>query len=368
MTHGTSILPVTEQLTQTPVICSAGTCFVHEPRGSVEGVGRYLYAIFSLTDFWQYDIWCDAWHQLASPTVVAGMTFGAGVAMCMDASRSRVYLFVPSSNAPFTDFQYYNITNDTWVGAAEPVDPALMVQWSTDAQLLHLCSLENSNNTVAVPLDLNPVFGGERKIELLDDHIYLIGNNNATLYRYSISGDVWTLVAPTGGARGGVAAASATLNWMPDLWYLDPFGAVPTASEPILYSWRGGGSTILDIFFITGARWVPSGLTAAASFDTGTCSIYDVTDSPSIVLYRNATMSLRAYRHKWQDHRGVLSRGLVPMGTFAGVDGVAHVGNLLTYARFEDGTTYYYFAKHSERAFMRLLRVAVNIPDVGGSL
>jgi len=343
MAHGTSLLPPTEYLTQTPVICGAGTSFVHECRGSSEGQGRYIYAIFNRTNFWRYDIWTDAWQQLASPPVVATAVFGAGVAMCIDSSRGIIYMTTPRSMANWHIFEVYDIATDTW--AALNTVAGLAVPWATDAQLLHLCRQENT--TAVVPLDL----AAAGVTDVLDDHIYLIGNNAVTLYRYSIAANAWTTVVPAG-PRGGAPGAGTTLNWMPDL--TRPVGFLIQANS-ILWSLRGGGTAILDGYEIASATWfVPIAyIPQDETFSAGTCSIYDPTDVPSIVFYQNNSMNLRAFS---VPVTSIVTPLLTPMSTFTGTDGVAHVGNLLTYVRFDDGTTYYYMAKHSERAFMRILR------------
>ena len=46
-----------------------------------------------------------------------------------------------------------------------------------------------------------------------DDFMYFLGNNAVTMYRYSISGNTWTTMAPTT-ARGGAAAAGMSANWV----------------------------------------------------------------------------------------------------------------------------------------------------------
>jgi hypothetical protein len=210
----------------------------------------------------------------------------------------------------------------------------------------------------------------------LDEHIYLIGNNAVALYRFAIAGtafyaaDQWVgpaiLIPIT--ARTAAPGVGSTLNWMPDVVVnLNPGGlGVPLRANDYLFSLRGGGSALLDSFRISTAVWqdptVIAVLNPPETFNVGTCAVYDPTDIPSIIAYRNATMSLRALSCGTGDLLSTMwpanSMDNYPMGTYAGVDGVAHEGNLLTYVRFEDGTTYYYMAKHSERTFMRLLRVA----------
>jgi hypothetical protein len=52
-------------------------------------------------------------------------------------------------------------------------------------------------------------------IEGNDDFLYLMGNNAVTLYRYSISGNTWTTLAP-GVARAGAPVAGTVAAWVQD--------------------------------------------------------------------------------------------------------------------------------------------------------
>ena len=153
-----------------------------------------------------------------------------------------------------------------------------------------------------------------------------------------------------------------TLNWMPD------------HSNNYLYSVRGDGTATIDVYSINGPvatypRWdvlnykPVAGAAGPETFTTGTCALYDPTDEPSIIIYSNASMRLRAleWRQDNSTASGILNyagyrANLQPAGTYAGVDGVATVGSPVAYVRTMDGNTYYYFAKHSERTFMRIPR------------
>jgi hypothetical protein len=72
----------------------------------------------------------------------------------------------------------------------------------------------NTATTLTVPTwtttpDGTSVFA----IEANDDFLYLLGNNAVTMYRYSISANTWTVMAPTT-ARSAAMVAGGGANWV----------------------------------------------------------------------------------------------------------------------------------------------------------
>lgn len=361
MSHG--IIPPIEYLTDTPVTMSAGACLVHDQRGTCEGFGRYIYAIFALDQFWRYDIWTDSWQQMTSPNVVAGTAFGAGVAMCLDPSKEMLYLFLPGAGA--VGFQSYNPYTDDWTTLSVVGLPA---GWATSGNLLHRCSSlvkTRSGDAALTYLSVGTT--------LTDDDIYLVGNGAVATYVYTISTNTWALIVPLN-VRPGAPGAGSTLDWMPNSMIGTPLAGW---GIDILYSVRGNGSAGIDLFTIPGplspgytwdnAGGAPFGAhympplytTAPETFATGTCSAWDPI-SGDIVIYRNTTMSLRAVQYKYQSFltagTAIGSELVKPVGSFPGIDGVAHPGQALVFSRNPDGTAWFYFAKHSGNTFIRLQR------------
>lgn len=306
------LLAPVDYLSPTPVVMGAGTCMAHDPRGVVGGFGRYIYVLFSMTAFYRYDIWTDTWQRLADPAAAGGELYGAAVAMCADPSRSQLFVFIP--RAGDTRLLTYDVATDIWVNNAGPA----VAGWGTSAALLHLCSLENQ--TVA------------------DDALYLIGNNAVAMYQGNIGTGAWALVVPTV-ARGGAAGAGTTLNWL------------PTLSPNVFYSLRGGGSAVLDMYAIAAGVWAAEP-PDPETFNLGTCSAPDPI-TPGIAVYRDATMQLREIYIL----PGTITPAIQPLATYPGVDGVAHAAQALTSVRADDGTAWFYFAKHGGNTFMRAQRM-----------
>lgn len=112
----------------------------------------------------------------------------------------------------------------------------------------------NTATTLTVPAwTTNPDATSVYTIEGNSDAIYFLGNNSVNMYKYSISGNTWTLLSP-GTARGGAAVAGMGAFWV---WNVDD----PTwknASNPLngqyIYSFRGTTAT-LDRYNIATNAW-----------------------------------------------------------------------------------------------------------------
>lgn len=137
--------------------------------------------------------------------------------------------------------------------------------------------------TVSTAWTTTPDATSVYRIEGNDDYLYLLGNNAVTLYRYSISDNTWTTISPTT-ARGGAAAAGMSADWIDGVgdtaWTDESYGlhystTVYRQNGRYIYSLRGGGTNILDIYDIAANTWinnVPYGQ-QMETFTTGSCSV-----------------------------------------------------------------------------------------------
>lgn len=121
------------------------------------------------------------------------------------------------------------------------------------------------------------------RIEGNDDFFYLLGNNAVTMYRYSISSNTWTTLAPTA-ARAGAFAAGGTADWIDAIqateWNDGTYSNHYTTTlvhqlGRYIYCFRGGASNVLDVYDIAANTWI-SGIAYGQqmeTFTTGSCSI-----------------------------------------------------------------------------------------------
>jgi hypothetical protein len=187
-------------------------------------------------------------------------------------------------------------------------------------------------------------------IEGNDDFLYLLGNNAVTMYRYSISGNTWSTLAP-GVARAGALAAGGGANWIAD----SPSPIFDNESAIIngrrIYSFRGGASNILDYYDIPSNAWVSTidyG-NKGETFTTGSC--YDV-DEDFIYISKEATG--RIFRFIISENR------LIPWSTLVYPNGTATVGDKMWTKSVVDGNTvirWLYYICHTSTAMLRCLMI-----------
>jgi len=105
--------------------------------------------------------------------------------------------------------------------------------------------------TVSAAWTTNPDATSVYAIEANEDWIYFLGNNAVTMYRYSISANTWTTLAPT------TARASAPVAGMGAV-AIGKSGETVWANESVIqdgryiYSPRGGATATIDRFDIAG--------------------------------------------------------------------------------------------------------------------
>lgn len=88
-------------------------------------------------------------------------------------------------------------------------------------------------------------------IEGNDDYLYLLGNNAVTMYRYSISANAWSVMAPTV-ARAGAMATGGSANWIAKSGNTQWADENNILDGRYIYSFRGGATSTLDRFDIAG--------------------------------------------------------------------------------------------------------------------
>jgi hypothetical protein len=176
---------------------------------------------------------------------------------------------------------------------------------------------------------INPDATSVYTIEGNDDFIYYMGSNAVTLYRYSISGGTWTTLSP------GVARAAAPSTGMSAHWVWDAEDPAWTNESAILngryiYSFRGGGSTVLDRYDIAANTWTNAIPYAPATetFTTGTSYCYH---GSYLYIQKEAT-------GRWFRYNFVTSE-MDPWNTMMYTQGAAVLGDKAWDVLYTDGAT-----------------------------
>jgi hypothetical protein len=128
--------------------------------------------------------------------------------------------------------------------------------------------------TVGSAWTVTPDATSQYSLEGNDDFIYLMGNAAVTLYRYSISGNSWTTLSP-GLARAGAPGAGMSGHWVHSVSASDWNNENAILNGRYIYSFRGGGSAVLDRYDIAANTWAAlSYAPAVETFSAGTKYVY----------------------------------------------------------------------------------------------
>lgn len=183
-------------------------------------------------------------------------------------------------------------------------------------------------------------------IEGNDDFIYFLGNNAVTLYRYSISANTWTTLAP-GAARAAAPGAGMSAHWV---W--GSADAAWTAENAIIngrriYSFRGAAGGVLDYYDIAANTWVSAVTYAPATetFTTGTKYIYN---GDHLYIHKDAT-------GRWFRYNFVTSE-MDGWGTILYTSGAAVLGDTAFDVTYIDGATkitYAYMVLNTSAVMLR---------------
>jgi hypothetical protein len=192
--------------------------------------------------------------------------------------------------------------------------------------------------TVCAAWTTNPDATSIYRIEGNDDFFYLLGNNTVTMYRFSISANTWTVLAP-GAARAGAMGAGGTADWIDGVqasdWTDGSYGAHYTTTMVhqngrYIYSFRGGASNVMDVYDIAANTWISNVLYGQQmeTFGAGTCSV-DL--DGAIHLQKDATG--RIYRFD------VSKNVLEPFAVNPIPQGAAIAGDKMFMTTLRDGAT-----------------------------
>lgn len=186
-------------------------------------------------------------------------------------------------------------------------------------------------------------------IEGNEDFLYLLGNNAVTMYRYQISTNAWTTLAPAV-AKGGSFAAGGGANWVSSVTDTAWQNENAILNGKYIYSFRGGGSAVLDRYDISANSW--SALTYTPQVDTYTTgSCYDYDDC-FIYIQKEATG--RLFRYNIPENR------LIPWSTMVYPNGTATVGDKMWTKSVIDGATeikWVYTLGHTNNLLFRCMMI-----------
>ena len=217
-----------------------------------------------------------------------------------------------------------------------------------EGQIRTISSNTGTVITVSSNWTTNPDATSQYSIEGNDDFIYYMGNNAVTLYRYSISGNIWTTISP------GVARAGSTSTGMCAIWVNQSDATDWNNENSIIngrriYSFRGGGGGVLDYYDIALNTWV-SGLSYTPNADTFTTGSKYTYYNNCIYIHKDATGRWFCFDIVTQQLYGITPNNLT--------SGTAIVGNTAYVYRYRDGATiipYIYYILNTSTVHERMM-------------
>lgn len=265
-------------------------------------------ATWVVTSLWTTNLpasWWTDWRLVATPS---NEVFATWTATAWSSTT------LTNSAKTWTTNQFTNhqirITGGTWVG-----------------QIRTIASNTDTVITVSAAWTVTPNATSTYSIEWNDDFLYLLGNNAVTMYRYSKSGNTWTVLSPW------VARAWAPIAWMSANWVWQT-NNITWANESILldwkyiYSFRWGTST-LDRYDIPWNTW--STVTYNYAQETfSTWSSYDVLWD-KIFIRKDATNRFFYFDIPWNN--------IYPFSTLLQTDWAALLWDKLWSHRYTDWVT-----------------------------
>jgi hypothetical protein len=289
-----------------------GRLFVFIPSATAPAFGFYDWAL-------------NTWTARS----VAGLptSFGTeGQIVGTDSLRSGA--LVPQRNSTGTNTA--TVLNDT--GSAFTLNALsnlqIRITGGTGAgQVRRIASNTATAITVATAFTVTPDATSTYVVEGDDDALYLLGNAAVAVYKYSISGNSWSTLAPAvaraASPGSGMTADLAVGITEPD-WNLP---AAPLNGRYI-YSFRGGGGPALDRYDIALNSWAP--IVYGNQFEAFAASTNATADRERIYIQKDGGNRLFYF--------DVVLGALRPFTTLLYGVGAATAGDKLAILRYVDGS------------------------------
>jgi hypothetical protein len=224
-------------------------------------------------------------------------------------------------------------------------------------QIRLISSNTGTTLTVSSAWAVTPDATSTYSIEGNDDVFYLLGNNAVTLYKYIVSTNTWSTITP-GSARPAALGAGGSADWVAGVkdtdWDggkgLTLTGSFPKQNGRYIYSFRGAGTSALDIYDITGNTWVAVAYgNQNETFTTGSSS---VDYNGNIFITKEGTG--RVFKFDVAKHE------MLPLAWSPYPQSTTVEGDKMIIITFKDGTDeipFLYMLHHTRTEFLRMLLI-----------
>lgn len=155
----------------------------------------------------------------------------------------------------------------TWT-TSQWINFQVRITAGTGAGQIRTITANTADTLTVATWTTTPDATSQYSIEGNDDFLYLMGNNAVTMYRYSISGNSWTTLAPVS-ARGGAPGGAMSGHWVNDVSATDWTNESAIINGRRIYSFRGAAGSGLDYYDIAANTWVAQVYSPAAETFAG---------------------------------------------------------------------------------------------------
>lgn len=241
-----------------------------------------------------YDVATNAWTSRS----VTNLPTAWGTAGQLVSTMGSVAQFATGTSTGTNTTTTLNNTGKAWLTNQWANYQVRITSGTGAGQIRTIASNTGTALTVSAAWTVTPDATSVYVIEGNDDYMYLIGNNAVTMYRFQISTNTWSVLAPAA-ARAAAAAGGCSGNWIDSVptWVLnanDSPNALSVGSTVYkqngryIFSFRGGGSGGLDIYDIAANTWI-STVSYGNSTETFSAGSSSVDYAGNIYIQKDAT-------------------------------------------------------------------------------
>ena len=309
------------------------------PRYYVLGAGTLAAGSFKV-----YDYATNTWQSLSNTTLPATIATDGMLVSTPSWIGSN---YVAQATGTATSATATTLVNSakTWT-TSQWINYQIRIVSGTGAGQIRTITANDATSVTVATWTTTPDATSVYSIEGNDDFLYYFGNGAVTAYKYQISTNTWTVLSPIS------ARAAAPSTGMSASWHAQSTDSTWTSESAIIngrriYSFRGGGSGVLDYSDSPGNTWV-SGVSYAPATETYTTGSKYIANAGNIYVQKDAT-------GRWFRHNLVTSEqdGLT---TLTYTQGAAVLGNTAFDVTYTDGATtitYLYMILNTSTVMLR---------------
>jgi len=216
--------------------------------------------------FRKYDFATNTWTTLANMPIAFGTDAKiVATPSLVDADFKNFATGTATSASSTTLVQ----TGKTWA-ASQWINSQVRITAGTGAGQIRTISANTADTLTVSAWTTTPDATSQYAIEGNDDFLYLLGNNAVTLYRYSISANTWSTLAPVA-ARAVAPGTGMSAHWVHSAPEAEWNNESAVMNGRYIYSFQGGASSNLHRYDIAGNTWATIPYAPAVeTFTTGT--------------------------------------------------------------------------------------------------